>query len=134
MAAEERITVFGTSAKYLSALEKRDYAPGSVADLSALRAVLSTGSPLLPEGFDYVYRAVKADVQLASISGGTDIVSCFALGCPTRPVYRGEIQCRGLGMSVEIFDDAGASAARAARRAGLHGALSLDAGRILERS
>jgi acetoacetyl-CoA synthetase len=107
MATQERITVFGTSAKYLSALEKRDYAPGSVADLSALRTVLSTGSPLLPEGFDYVYRSVKADVQLASISGGTDIVSCFALGCPTRPVYRGEIQCRGLGMSVDIFDDAG---------------------------
>jgi acetoacetyl-CoA synthetase len=107
MATQERITVFGTSAKYLSALEKRDYAPGRVADLSALRTVLSTGSPLLPEGFDYVYRSVKADVQLASISGGTDIVSCFALGCPTRPVYRGEIQCRGLGMSVDIFDDAG---------------------------
>jgi acetoacetyl-CoA synthetase len=68
---------------------------------------LSTGSPLLPEGFDYVYRNVKSDLQLASISGGTDIVSCFALGCPTRAVHRGEIQCRGLGLSVEIFDDAG---------------------------
>jgi acetoacetyl-CoA synthetase len=62
---------------------------------------------MLPEGFDYVYRAIKSDLQLASISGGTDIVSCFALGCPTRPVYRGEIQCRGLGMAVDIFDDAG---------------------------
>src|SRR5947207_1644940 len=72
-----------------------------------LHTVLSTGSPLLPESFDYVYSAVKADLQLASISGGTDIVSCFALGCPTRPVYRGEIQCRGLGMAVDIFDDAG---------------------------
>ena len=69
--------------------------------------MLSTGSPLLPEGFDYVYQNVKSDVQLASISGGTDIVSCFALGCPIRPVYRGEIQCRGLGMAVDIFDDAG---------------------------
>ena len=76
-------------------------------DLTALRTILSTGSPLLPEGFDYVYRAIKADVQLASISGGTDIVSCFALGCPTRPVHRGEIQCRGLGMAVDIFDDDG---------------------------
>ena len=72
-----------------------------------MRTILSTGSPLLPEGFDYVYRSMKSDVLLASISGGTDIVSCFALGCPTRPVHRGEIQCRGLGMSVDIFDDEG---------------------------
>jgi acetoacetyl-CoA synthetase len=70
---------------------------------------LSTGSPLLPDGFDYVYRSIKADVLLASISGGTDIVSCFALGCPIRPVHRGEIQCRGLGMKVDIFDDEGRS-------------------------
>src|SRR5207302_26175 len=76
----------------------------------ALRTLLSTGSPLLLEGFDYVYRSVKSDLQLASISGGTDIVSCFALGCPTRPVYRGELQCRGLGMAVDIFDDAGSPA------------------------
>jgi len=107
IAAEERLTIFGTSAKYLSALEKRNFVPADVADLSSLRTLLSTGSPLLPEGFDYVYRNVKSDLQLASISGGTDIVSCFALGCPTRPVHRGEIQCRGLGLSVEIFDDAG---------------------------
>jgi acetoacetyl-CoA synthetase len=107
MAQEERLTVFGTSAKYLSALQKSDFVPAQSVDLTALRTLLSTGSPLLPEGFDYVYRAVKADLQLASISGGTDIVSCFALGCPTRPVYRGEIQCRGLGMAVEIYDDAG---------------------------
>jgi len=105
MAGEERITIFGTSAKYLSALEKRDFAPGAAADLASLRTLLSTGSPLLPEGFDYVYRAVKSDLLLASISGGTDIVSCFALGCPLRPVYRGEIQCRGLAMAVDIFDD-----------------------------
>jgi acetoacetyl-CoA synthetase len=107
MAQAERLTVFGTSAKYLASLQKSDFVPARAVDLTALRAVLSTGSPLLPEGFDYVYRAVKADLQLASISGGTDIVSCFALGCPTRPVYRGELQCRGLGMAVKIFDDAG---------------------------
>jgi acetoacetyl-CoA synthetase len=107
VAEEERLTIFGTSAKYLSALQKSDFVPAQAVDLTALRAVLSTGSPLLPDGFDYVYRAVKADVQLASISGGTDIVSCFALGCPTLPVHRGEIQCRGLGMAVEIFDDDG---------------------------
>jgi acetoacetyl-CoA synthetase len=107
MAQEERLTVFGTSAKYLASLQKSNYVPRDAVDLTALRALLSTGSPLLPEGFDYVYRQVKAELQLASISGGTDIVSCFALGCPTRPVYRGEIQCRGLGMAVDIFDDDG---------------------------
>ncbi len=109
MAQEEAITIFGTSAKYLSALEKSGFIPASGANLAALRAVLSTGSPLLPEGFDYVYRAIKSDVLLASISGGTDIVSCFALGCPIRPVHRGELQCRGLGMRVEVFDDVGRS-------------------------
>ncbi len=107
MAAEDRIAIFGTSAKYISAMEKAGLAPARDFDLGALRVILSTGSPLLPDSFDYVYRAVKADVQLASISGGTDIVSCFALGCPTRPVHRGEIQCRGLGLAVEIFDDDG---------------------------
>jgi acetoacetyl-CoA synthetase len=113
MAEEEGITVFGTSAKYLAALEKVGYAPGERHDLSALRAVLSTGSPLMPASFDYVYRDVKQDLQLASISGGTDIVSCFALGCPVLPVHRGELQCRGLGMAVEIFDDAGEAQADA---------------------
>ena len=107
VAQEERITIFGTSAKYLSALEKSGFVPAREVDLTALKTVLSTGSPLLPDGFDYVYRAVKSDLLLASISGGTDIVSCFALGCPTRPVHRGEIQCRGLGLRVEIFDDCG---------------------------
>ncbi|HUL45488.1 MAG TPA: acetoacetate--CoA ligase [Steroidobacteraceae bacterium] len=107
MAAEERVTVFGTSAKYLASLEKSEFVPARAVELTALRALLSTGSPLLPEGFDFVYRGVRSDLQLASISGGTDIVSCFALGCPTRPVYRGEIQCRGLGMAVDIFDDDG---------------------------
>ncbi|MDB6045822.1 MAG: acetoacetyl-CoA synthase [Gammaproteobacteria bacterium] len=109
MAEEERITIFGTSAKYLGAMEKSAFVPVEAVDLTDLRTILSTGSPLLPDGFDYVYRSVKSDVLLASISGGTDIASCFALGCPTRPVHRGEIQCRGLGMQVEIFDDAGRS-------------------------
>jgi acetoacetyl-CoA synthetase len=107
MAEEERITIFGTSAKYISAMEKSSFVPIESTDLTSLRTILSTGSPLLPDGFDYIYRAVKKDVLLASISGGTDIVSCFALGCPTRPVNRGEIQCRGLGMRVAIFDDEG---------------------------
>jgi acetoacetyl-CoA synthetase len=107
MAEEERITIFGTSAKYIAAMEKSSFVPIESVDLTSLRAVLSTGSPLLPDGFDYIYRAVKKDVLLASISGGTDMVSCFALGCPTRPVNRGEIQCRGLGMRVDIFDDEG---------------------------
>jgi acetoacetyl-CoA synthetase len=107
MAEEERITIFGTSAKYIAAMEKSSFVPLESVDLTSLRTILSTGSPLLPDGFDYIYRSVKADVLLASISGGTDIVSCFALGCPTRPVNRGEIQCRGLGMRVDIFDDEG---------------------------
>jgi acetoacetyl-CoA synthetase len=107
MAQEDGVTVFGTSAKYLSALEKSGFDPAQHTDLAPLRAVLSTGSPLLPDGFDYVYRAVKSDLMLASISGGTDIVSCFALGCPIRPVHRGELQCRGLGMAVDVFDEQG---------------------------
>jgi acetoacetyl-CoA synthetase len=107
IAQEERITIFGTSAKYLSALEKSSFVPTETVDLSELRTILSTGSPLLPDGFDFVYESIKSDVLLASISGGTDIVSCFAGGCPIRPVYRGEIQCRALGMAVDIFDDTG---------------------------
>jgi len=107
IAQEERITIFGTSAKYLSALEKSSFVPVDNVDLSELRVILSTGSPLLPDGFDFVYKSIKSDVLLASISGGTDIVSCFAGGCPIRPVYRGEIQCRALGMAVDIFDDTG---------------------------
>jgi len=107
MAEEEGVTVFGTSAKYLSALEKAGERPGEARDLSRLRTILSTGSPLVPESFDYVYRHIKADLQLSSISGGTDIVSCFALGCPILPVRRGELQCRGLGMAVEVWDNEG---------------------------
>ncbi len=107
LAARESVAVFGTSAKYLQEIEKRGAAPGSEASLDALRAVLSTGSPLPPSSFDYVYRAIKSDLQLSSISGGTDIVSCFALGNPIAPVYRGELQCRGLGMDVKVFDESG---------------------------
>jgi acetoacetyl-CoA synthetase len=107
IAAEERISIFGTSAKYLAATEKADFHPAERADLGALRTVLSTGSPLAPESYDFVQSHVKAEVQLSSISGGTDIVSCFALGSPLLPVYRGELQCRGLGLEVQIFDPAG---------------------------
>ncbi len=101
------IAVFGTSAKWISACDKAGIEPARTHRLDALRAILSTGSPLLPESFDYVYEKVKANVQLSSISGGTDIVSCFALGNPLLPVYRGELQCRGLGMKVEIRSDDG---------------------------
>jgi acetoacetyl-CoA synthetase len=107
MAEEERITVFGTSAKYLAMSEKRQVDPARTHDLASLRAILSTGSPLAAPSFDYVYRRVKRDVQLASISGGTDIISCFALGNPAGPVWRGELQVRGLGMAVDVFDEAG---------------------------
>ncbi len=101
------ITVFGTSAKYLSAVEAAGYHPGKQVDVSKLRAILSTGSPLSEDSFDFVYEHIKTDVQLASISGGTDIISCFALGNPMLPVRRGRLQCRGLGMKVESFDHEG---------------------------
>lgn len=107
MAEAERITVFGTSAKWLALAEKEALRPRVTHDLSALRCILSTGSPLAAHSFDYVYEHVKADVQLSSISGGTDLISCFALGNPIAPVWRGEIQTRGLGMGVEIFDEEG---------------------------
>jgi acetoacetyl-CoA synthetase len=107
LAAQERVTIFGTSAKFLDSAAKAGTAPRRTHELSALRTVLSTGSPLLPEGFDYVYRDLKEDVHLASISGGTDIISCFVLGNPTASVDRGEIQCAGLGMAVEVFDESG---------------------------
>ncbi|MBD9397707.1 acetoacetate--CoA ligase [Pseudomonas sp. PDM11] len=103
----EDISVFGTSAKFIAALEKAGAKPRETHRLSRLKAILSTGSPLAHESFDYVYRDIKADVCLSSISGGTDIVSCFALGNPVSPVYRGEIQCKGLGMDVQVWDDAG---------------------------
>ena len=107
MAEQERVTVFGTSAKYLAMAQKEGLEPGRTHDLAALRAVLSTGSPLAGHSYDYVYGCIKRDVHLASISGGTDIVSCFALGNPTAPVWRGELQARGLGMAVDVFDRQG---------------------------
>jgi acetoacetyl-CoA synthetase len=107
MAQEERITVFGTSAKWIALAEKDGLVPAETHDLGALKAILSTGSPLPAHGFDYVHEHVKRDVRLSSISGGTDIISCFALGNPIAPVWRGELQTRGLGMKVEIFDENG---------------------------
>jgi acetoacetyl-CoA synthetase len=106
-AAEEKFDILGTSARWLAACEKVGLKPGTSHDLSRLRAVLSTGSPLSPESFDYVYRDVHPDVQLSSISGGTDIISCFALGSPVLPVRRGQLQCRGLGMAVAVWDENG---------------------------
>ncbi len=107
MAENLNISIFGTSAKYLDALESAGSKPGETCKLEALRAILSTGSPLSDASFDYVYRDIKADLLLASISGGTDIVSCFALGNAVLPVFRGELQCRGLGMKVEALNDLG---------------------------
>jgi acetoacetyl-CoA synthetase len=107
MADQERVTVFGTSARYLAACEQHGVSPRAASAFPALRAILSTGSPLAPQSYDYVYREIKPDVRLASISGGTDIVSCFALGDPTGEVYRGELQMRGLGMAVEVWNEQG---------------------------
>ncbi|WP_028387969.1 acetoacetate--CoA ligase [Legionella fairfieldensis] len=104
---EEKITVFGTSAKFISSVEKANIKPISEFSLQSLHTILSTGSPLLPGNYDFVYQQIKPDVQLSSISGGTDIISCFALGNPLLPVYRGELQCIGLGMAVNIFDEQG---------------------------
>ncbi|MEZ5582339.1 MAG: acetoacetate--CoA ligase [Candidatus Competibacteraceae bacterium] len=106
-ADNEAMTVFGTSAKFIDAVNKAGVEPRSTHGLAALKAMLSTGSPLVPESFDFVYQKVKTDLCLSSISGGTDIVSCFALGNPILPVYRGELQCRGLGMKVEVWNEAG---------------------------
>ncbi len=99
------ITIFGTSARFISTCAKQGMTPGRDHDLSAMRILLSTGSPLAPEGFDYVYRSINEDVQLSSMSGGTDIMGCFVMGNPIGPVYRGEIQCRALGMAVDVFDE-----------------------------
>jgi acetoacetyl-CoA synthetase len=98
------ITVFGTSAKFIAACQEAKVAPKKNHNLNKIRAILSTGSPLVEENYDYIYNDVKNDVMLSSISGGTDLISCFALGNPMLPVYRGEIQCRGLGMAVESYD------------------------------
>lgn len=105
----EDMTLFGTSAKYIDTLAKSQARPAQVHNLESLRTITSTGSPLSPEHYDYVYQHIKTDVQLSSISGGSDIISCFVLGNPLRPVYRGEITCAGLGMAVEIYDEAGKS-------------------------
>jgi len=107
LARDETITVFGTSAGYIAALQTAGVRPGREYDLSRLRAVLSTGSPLSVEGFKFIYENVKKDLQLASISGGTDLNGCFALGNPMGAVYAGELQCRGLAMKVEAFDESG---------------------------
>ena len=107
LAAEEKITIFGTSAKYLAALEQFGVKPREKYNLNALKTILSTGSPLSAESFQYVYRDIKSDLCLSSISGGTDIISCFALGNPNGAVYAGELQCRGLGMRVEAYNPEG---------------------------
>ncbi|MEQ8266511.1 MAG: acetoacetate--CoA ligase [Parvibaculum sp.] len=104
---EAKIDVFGTSAKFIDAVKKSGLRPRETHDLSSLRMILSTGSPLVSESFDFVYEDIKKDVALCSISGGTDIVSCFVLGSPLLPVYRGEIQAKGLGMAVEVWDETG---------------------------
>ena len=106
-AQAERMSHFGTSAKYLDALMKTGLKPKEEYDLGALRVMTSTGSPLAPERFDEVYAHVKSDLQLASISGGTDLLSCFVLGNPLLPVWRGEIQCKGLGLAVDVWNDRG---------------------------
>lgn len=106
-AQQEQCTFFGVSAKYIDAVKKSGLSPGKTHDLSRIRVITSTGSPLLPESYDFIYDDVKSDVCLASISGGTDILSCFVLGNPIAPVYRGEIQARGLGMAVEVWNDGG---------------------------
>jgi acetoacetyl-CoA synthetase len=106
-ADEAGITHFGTSAKYIDALKKSGLNPASSHSLDSVRTILSTGSPLAPESFDFVYEHIKNDVCLSSITGGTDIISCFALGNSALPVYRGEIQCLGLGMDVAAYDDDG---------------------------
>lgn len=107
LADDVGISIFGTSAKWLDATAKMGVKPRETHKLHALKTILSTGSPLMPESFDYVYRDVKERVLLASISGGTDIISCFALGNPLLPVYRGELQCRGLGLKVQVLGDDG---------------------------
>ena len=114
LAQAERVSVFGASAKYLALAEKEGLTPARTHDLSTLRTVLSTGSPLAGHSYDYVYGAVKRDVHLCNISGGTEIISCFAIGDPTGPVWRGELQARGLGMAVDVFDRAGAPLAQGA--------------------
>jgi acetoacetyl-CoA synthetase len=108
-ASEEKVTLFGISAKYIDTLNNKGIVPKNNHDLSNLRTICSTGSPLSEDGFKYIYNKIKKDVHLSSISGGTDIISCFVLGNLFQPVYGGEIQNRGLGMDVDIFDEQGSS-------------------------
>ena len=107
LAEVERMTHFGTSAKFIDAVAKVGLEPAREFDLDSIRVILSTGSPLVPESYDFVYRSIRSDAQLSSMSGGTDICSAFVIGSPTLPVWRGEIQCRGLGMAVDVFDETG---------------------------
>jgi acetoacetyl-CoA synthetase len=107
MADREKVSIFGISAKYLSSIAKEGLRPHESHRLTDLRTLISTGSPLAPESYDYIYQHVKPDLHLISMSGGTDIVSCFVIGNPNAPVYRGEIQCAGLGMDVAVYDDVG---------------------------
>ncbi len=130
----ERMTYFGTSAKFIDTLRKSGLRPIDSHDLSTVRTVSSTGSPLSPEGFAFVYDGIKRDVHLASISGGTDIMGCFVLGVPVEPVWSGEIQAAGLGMAVDVWDDDSAPGQAGEGRARLHQGLPIDAGRFLERS
>lgn len=109
IAEKEGVSIFGTNAKYLSLIQSEGLIPAKSHSLKNLRTILSTGSPLAPESYDYVYRSIKGDVLLSSISGGTDILGCFVLGSPLLPVWRGEIQCRSLGLRVEVFSDKGSS-------------------------
>ncbi|HEY5697945.1 MAG TPA: AMP-binding protein, partial [Acidimicrobiales bacterium] len=103
------MTLFGTSAKFIDAMDRTGLEPVTTHDLGSVRTITSTGSPLVPEGFDYVYGHVKADVHLASISGGTDLCGCLVAGDPTSPVYRGEIQRPALALDIDVVDDAGAA-------------------------
>jgi acetoacetyl-CoA synthetase len=106
-AQAERINIFGTSAKYIDSCNKEGIEPAKTHDLSSIRLITSTGSPLAPDSFDYVYRSIKSDVPLTSISGGTDIIGCFVLGDPTSPIWKGEIQAPGLGMAVDVWSEDG---------------------------
>lgn len=106
-AAEEKFSLFGMSAKFVDAINKGGLVPAESHNLESVRAIMTTGSPLAAEGFDYIYDKVKADVHLASVAGGTDLCACFVIGDPTRPVWRGEIQGPALGMAVDVFDDVG---------------------------
>ena len=136
-AEAEKFTLFGTSAKFIDAVRNAGLRPIESHDLSTIRLLSSTGSPLAPENFEFVYSGIKSDVHLASMSGGTDLISCLMLGKPNLPVYEGELQSPGLGMAVEIWDDdasctgqgAGGFGAKPGRN-GLHGQLSggVDAG------